>query len=133
MALVEWQRPGRRDLVRSSWRMGGRSMSKITTVPRRQVQEAQRDMTKMPRVLGASGEMVPSMMVRMRCEGCEKDHRMLVGSDTPLGLLPDICKRTFKCDCRRHIPTITKMDRSLMSVNGVPFKELAAMSGHKGE
>lgn len=79
---------------------------------------------KMPLVKGSNGEMVPSMMVRMRCEACLKDHRMLVAFDLPLAMLPEITKSTFRCDCKRHIPTITKMNKSLMSINGVPFHQL---------
>ena len=92
-------------------------------------------MSKMPKVPSFHdvNQRVPAMMVRMRCESCEQEARLLVASDMPLGMLPEATKKAFRCKCRRHIPTITKMDRSLMSVNGVPFKELAAMSGHKGE
>jgi hypothetical protein len=64
------------------------------------------------------------MMVRMRCEACRTDHRMLVQFDTPLSALPDITKSTFKCRCKRGIPTITHMMDSLMSINGVPFKKV---------
>jgi hypothetical protein len=78
-------------------------------------------------VKGQDGTMVPSMMVRMRCEACITDHRMLVAIDTPLGALPEITKSTFRCNCKRHIPTITKMDKSLMSINGVPFAQLEGL------
>lgn len=91
-----------------------------------------RDTSKMPMVLGVDGTMVPSMMVRMRCERCQTDHRMLIGSDVPLALLPDMTKRTFRCECKSHIPTITKMDRSLMSINGVPFRQLKGLSMFEG-
>jgi hypothetical protein len=82
---------------------------------------------EMPMVPGSDGTPVPGMMICMRCEECRTDHRMLVGSDTPIGALPDMTKRTFKCRCRRGIPKITKMDRSLMSINGVPFMQLKGL------
>ena len=82
----------------------------------------------MPMVKGSDGTMVPAMMVRMRCEECRQDHRMMVGSDVPLAAIPDITKSTFRCKCKRHIPTITKMDRSLMSINGVPFRQLKGLT-----
>ena len=86
----------------------------------------------MPMVKGADGQMVPSMMIRMRCEACGVDHRMLVGSDLPLAVLPDLTKRSFHCNCKRHIPTITKMDKSLMSINGVPFSRLKGLGMFNG-
>ena len=70
----------------------------------------------------------PMMLVRMRCEACHEDHRMMVSAELPLAALPDLTKRTFRCDCKRHIPTITKMDKSLMSINGVPFRQLQGLS-----
>lgn len=69
----------------------------------------------------------PMMLVRMRCEACGADHRMLVSADTPLGALPQITKETFRCHCKRHIPKITTMSKSLMSINGVPFRELQGL------
>ena len=96
----------------------------IIQIPKRK----ERDANRMPMVKGADGTMVPAMLVRMRCEECHQDHRMLVGSDVPLGALPDITKSTFRCKCKRHIPTITKMDRSLMSINGVPFRQLKGLT-----
>lgn len=86
-----------------------------------------RDLSQMPLVAGQDGTPVPAMLVRMRCESCQKDHRMLVASDAPLGALPELTKSTFRCDCKRHIPTITKMDKSLMSINGVPFRDLEGL------
>lgn len=81
----------------------------------------------MPKI-GPQPAAAPGMLIRMRCEACHEDHRMMVGADTPLGALPEITKRTFTCKCKRKIPTITKMDKSLMSINGVPFRELKGLS-----
>lgn len=78
-------------------------------------------------VPGPDGTPEPGMMIRMRCEGCFMDHRMVVAASTPIGLLPDIASRTMRCKCKRHIPTFTKMDKSLMSINGVPFRELEGL------
>ena len=78
-------------------------------------------------VPGPDGTPEPGMLVRMRCEACLTDHRIVVAASTPIGLLPDITKRSLRCNCRRHIPTITKMDKSLRSINGVPFKQLRGL------
>ena len=67
------------------------------------------------------------MLIRMRCEECGLDHRMVVAASTPIGMLPELTKSTMRCNCKRHIPTITKMDKSLMSINGVPFRKLKGL------
>lgn len=87
-----------------------------------------RDLSKMPKVKGSNGQMVYSMLVRMRCESCLADHRMLVPEDMDFKHLPDVTKQTFRCNCKRGIPTITKMDRSLMSINGIPLAQLKALT-----
>ncbi len=71
-----------------------------------------------------NGQKVLMMLVRMRCEACHADHRMLIEEDMPLGRLPELTKETFRCKCKHRIPTITKMDKSLMSINAVPFSQL---------
>lgn len=83
-------------------------------------------------VPGPDGTPEPGMLIRMRCESCFTDHRIVVAASTPLGALPDITKRTLKCKCRSHIPTITKMDKSLMSINGVPFRQLEGLKMFAG-
>lgn len=85
------------------------------------------DLDKMPMMRGQDGQLVPSMLVRMRCEECQIDHRMIVPVDTPIGALPELTKSTFRCNCKRHIPTITKMDKSLRAINGVPFPQLKGL------
>lgn len=78
-------------------------------------------------VPGPDGTPEPGMLIRMRCEDCLTDQRMVVAASTPLALLPDMTKRTMRCRCKRHIPRITRMDRSLMSINGVPFRQLKGL------
>ena len=78
------------------------------------------------------GKPVAMMLVRMRCEACGKDHRMLIPESTPVGALPELTKSTFRCSCKRHIPTISRMDRSLKTINGVPFEQLKGLGLFNG-
>lgn len=73
------------------------------------------------------GRRVVCMLVRMRCERCGEDHRLVVEEDLPLARIPELTKETFRCKCKRRIPTITKMDKSLMSINAVPFRLLKGL------
>lgn len=77
-----------------------------------------------PMMKGQDGKMVPALLVRMRCEGCRDDHRMLVPYDTPLPVLPELAKHTQRCRCRKGIPTYTDLYKSLRSINGVPLRVL---------
>lgn len=73
------------------------------------------------------GELVPMMLIRMRCPSCKFDMRFLVQIDTPLEHLPEITKQVARCACRNHIPKIgkrTPIEESLMSINGVPLRVL---------
>ena len=74
-----------------------------------------------------NGQKVIMMLVRMRCEACGDDHRLVVESDLPLGRLPEITRENFRCKCKSRIPKITKMDKSLMSINAVPFRLLKGL------
>lgn len=70
---------------------------------------------------------VPMMIIRMRCPECLFDYRFLVEMTTPLAALPEITKQTMRCNCKDHVPKInnhTPVEKSLMSINAVPFKKL---------
>lgn len=67
----------------------------------------------------------PTVLIRMRCPECLYDYRFLVQIDTPITDLPEIAKQIMACKCDNHIPKIkksTSLDKSLMSINGIPFR-----------
>jgi len=70
---------------------------------------------------------MPMMLVRMRCPACRYDYRFGVPIDMPLVHLPDITKQVMRCNCKDHIPKIgkwTPIQKTLMSINGVPLRKL---------
>jgi hypothetical protein len=70
---------------------------------------------------------IPIMLIRMRCPACLTDLRFGVEPLTPLEHLPELCKAATRCRCNNHIPKInrnTSLDNSLMSINGVPLRDL---------
>lgn len=69
----------------------------------------------------------PMMMVRMRCPSCKFDYRFMVEEDFPLEHLPEMTKKVMRCNCKNGIPKIDKntpIQKSLMSINGVPLRTL---------
>ena len=74
-----------------------------------------------------SKKQIPTMLVRMRCPDCLMDMRFCVEVTTPLAVLPELTKKSFKCYCKNHIPKIgktTPIEKTLMSINAVPLRTL---------
>ena len=75
------------------------------------------------------------MKVRMRCPECLFQQDIDVDEKVDAGFLPEITKSKMRCICPDKIPKIktnTHLDKSIVSINGVPIQELKELTKVKG-
>lgn len=78
------------------------------------------------------------MKVRMRCPECFFEQDIEVDERMDLTLVPEWTREKMVCLCENKIPKIksnTPLDKSMVSINGVPLGELKllTMGGRNGK
>ena len=74
------------------------------------------------------------MQVRIRCPECFFEQDIGVDEKVDMGFIPEIAKANMRCICLDKIPKLSKntpIEKSMVSINGVPIGHLKALTQSK--